>query len=124
MAVIGFILSVLSGILLVFGDIKNFAILYSIGNVITITSTCFLMGPMKQLKSMVETSRIVSTIIFFVALGATLAVALILGERPGTWILVLLCVIIQWLAFTWYSISYIPFAQTCVKKFVGGVLED
>jgi hypothetical protein len=28
-------------------------------------------------------------------------------------------VIVQYLAYTWYSLSYIPYARTAVKKMIG-----
>uniref|UniRef100_A0A6B2LLI6 Vesicle transport protein n=1 Tax=Arcella intermedia TaxID=1963864 RepID=A0A6B2LLI6_9EUKA len=115
---IGFLLSVIGGLMLIFGNFQAFGILYSIGNLVTILSTCFLVGPVKQFKSMVESSRLISTIIFFVSLGATLAVAFTI-QSGG---LVILLVVVQWLAFAWYSLSYIPFAQSCVKKAVGSVV--
>jgi len=116
---IGIILSILSGVILIFGDIKNFAILYSVGNVVAIAATCFLIGPVKQLKNMVDPERVVSTIIFFLALGATIAIALTIKNG----LLVLIFVVIQWAAFVWYSISYIPFAQSCIKRAVGSLLD-
>ncbi|XP_076548201.1 vesicle transport protein SFT2B isoform X1 [Osmia lignaria lignaria] len=90
-----------------------FAVFYTLGNVISLASTCFLMGPCSQLKKMFASTRIVATILVFVAIGMTLFAAHL--KNPG---LALLFIIIQSLAMTWYSLSYIPYARDAVKKTV------
>ncbi|XP_067897134.1 vesicle transport protein SFT2B-like isoform X2 [Heterodontus francisci] len=77
-----------------------FAIFYSIGNISSIGSTLFLMGPVKQCKKMFEPTRLVATIVM---LWKKAALALIF------------CVL-QFFAMAWYSISYIPFARDAVIK--------
>ncbi|XP_012526790.2 vesicle transport protein SFT2A isoform X4 [Monomorium pharaonis] len=76
--------------------------------------TCFLMGPFNQFKKMFASTRIIATILVFVSIGLTLFAALHL-HNPG---LALLFIIIQSLAMTWYSLSYIPYARDAVKKTV------
>ena len=71
------------------------------------------MGPCSQLKKMFASTRIVATILVFVAIGMTLFAAHL--KNPG---LALLFIIIQSLAMTWYSLSYIPYARDAVKKTV------
>ncbi|XP_040206648.1 vesicle transport protein SFT2A isoform X4 [Rana temporaria] len=80
--------------------IKLFAVFYTLGNVAALTSTCFLMGPVKQLKKMFESTRLIATIVM-------------LWHKKG---LALLFCILQFLAMTWYSISYIPFARDAIIK--------
>ncbi|XP_073483698.1 vesicle transport protein SFT2A isoform X5 [Aquarana catesbeiana] len=75
--------------------IKLFAVFYTLGNVAALTSTCFLMGPVKQLKKMFEPTRLIATVVM-------------LWQKKG---LAFLFCILQFLAMTWYSISYIPFAS-------------
>ncbi|XP_053933647.1 vesicle transport protein SFT2B isoform X2 [Cuculus canorus] len=79
-----------------------FAVFYTLGNIASIGSTCFLMGPMKQLKRMFEPTRLIATIVM-------------LWRKEG---LALLFCILQFFALTWYSISFIPFARDAVKKCV------
>ncbi|XP_039273795.1 vesicle transport protein SFT2B-like isoform X2 [Styela clava] len=109
---IGILLSIVGTILIFFGNTKGFAILYSIGTCTAIASTLFLRGPMAQLKSMFKETRIIATIVMIVMIILTLC--------AGLWwkigILCLLFCILQFLAFAWYSISYIPFARDGVKK--------
>ncbi|XP_068088016.1 vesicle transport protein SFT2A isoform X5 [Hyperolius riggenbachi] len=80
--------------------IKLFAVFYTLGNVAALASTCFLMGPLKQFKKMFEPTRLIATVIM-------------LWHKKG---LALLFCILQFLAMTWYSISYIPFARDAIIK--------
>ncbi|XP_015748636.1 PREDICTED: vesicle transport protein SFT2A-like [Acropora digitifera] len=84
-----------------------FAIFYSLGNVTALASTCFLMGPVKQLKNMFKEKRLIATIVMLVCLVLTLCAAL-WWKSNG---LALVFCILQYLAMTWYCLSYIPFAR-------------
>ncbi|XP_053317310.1 vesicle transport protein SFT2A isoform X2 [Spea bombifrons] len=79
---------------------KLFAVFYTLGNIAALCSTCFLMGPVKQLKRMFEPTRLIATI-------------LMLWGKKG--LAILFCVL-QFLAMTWYSLSYIPFARDAILK--------
>jgi hypothetical protein len=46
-------------------------------------STSFLIGPLKQLKSMFQASRVISTLLFFIALGLTLFSAVYVSSTFG-----------------------------------------
>ncbi|XP_056422836.1 vesicle transport protein SFT2A isoform X4 [Hyla sarda] len=87
--------------------IKLFAVFYTLGNIAALASTCFLMGPLKQLKKMFEPTRLITTIIMLLCLICTLC-AVFWWHKKG---LALLFCILQFLAMTWYSISFIPFAR-------------
>ncbi|KAK2531452.1 hypothetical protein Q9233_005704 [Columba guinea] len=80
--------------------VKLFAVFYTLGNIAALASTCFLMGPVKQLKTMFEPKRLIATVVM-------------LWNKKG--LAVLFC-ILQFLAMTWYSLSYIPFARDAVIK--------
>eukprot|EP01127_Copromyxa_protea_P008327 TRINITY_DN1913_c0_g1_i2.p1 TRINITY_DN1913_c0_g1~~TRINITY_DN1913_c0_g1_i2.p1 ORF type:complete len:105 (-),score=12.15 TRINITY_DN1913_c0_g1_i2:32-346(-) len=99
------------------GNFIPFAVLYSVGNILTLLSTGFLIGPVTQMKQMVDPNRLVATIVFVVSLALTL-VAAIWWKKA---FLCILFVVIQSLAFIWYSISYIPFARDFIKSFVGDI---
>jgi len=117
---IGICLSVLGTIMLIFFSTKIFSILYSLGNLCTLCSTGFLIGPWKQVQQMTDPNRLIATIVFFLALGTTLAIALTNGNAG----LCMLCVIIQMCAFVWYSISYIPFAREFVISVGSTIMSD
>ncbi|XP_012276609.1 vesicle transport protein SFT2A [Orussus abietinus] len=91
-----------------------FAVFYTLGNIISLLSTCFLMGPVKQLKKMFASTRVIATVLVFVSIVMTLFAAIHL-KKAG---LALFFIILQSLAMTWYSLSYIPYARDTVKKAV------
>ncbi|XP_064628435.1 vesicle transport protein SFT2A-like [Lineus longissimus] len=111
--VLGVVLSLLGSFCLFLpSGLTIFAVFYTIGNLLSLSSTCFLMGPVNQCKKMFAETRIIATIIVFVCLVLTLMAAL-WWKIAG--LAILFCVL-QFLALTWYSISYIPFARDAIKK--------
>ncbi|XP_061424068.1 vesicle transport protein SFT2B-like isoform X2 [Lethenteron reissneri] len=100
-----FIFGILCSILgTVFLWLKNglilFAVFYTLGNICALCSTCFLMGPLKQLKRMFNPARAIATSV------------MLWKNKP----LALLFCVLQFLSLTWYSLSYIPYARDMVKK--------
>ncbi|XP_036613968.1 vesicle transport protein SFT2B isoform X1 [Trichosurus vulpecula] len=89
-----------------------FAAFYTLGNIASLGSTIFLMGPMKQLKRMFEPTRLIATIVMLLCLVLTLCSAFWWHNKG----LALIFCILQSLALTWYSLSYIPFARDAVRK--------
>lgn len=113
--VIGILLSLLGSFaLFLHGGLKVFAVFYTLGNVVSMISTCFLMGPFKQIKKMFAPTRAIATILVIVSFTLTIIAAVVLEKA----LLALLFIIIQSLAMTWYSISYIPYARDAVKNTV------
>ncbi|KAL3972200.1 mTERF domain-containing protein, mitochondrial [Sarotherodon galilaeus] len=92
--------------------LKLFAVFYTLGNIAALASTCFLMGPLKQLKRMFEPTRLIATIVVLLCLVLTLCSVFWWGKKG----LAIIFCILQFLAMTWYSISYIPFARDAVIK--------
>ncbi|KAG7326917.1 hypothetical protein KOW79_010318 [Hemibagrus wyckioides] len=89
-----------------------FAVFYTLGNIASLLSTTFLMGPLKQLKRMCDKTRALATAIMIICLVLTLCSAF-WWKNTG---LALLFCILQFLALTWYSLSYIPFARDALIK--------
>ncbi|XP_074520592.1 SFT2 domain containing 2b isoform X1 [Halichoeres trimaculatus] len=89
-----------------------FAVLYSVGNLCALGSTMFLVGPLRQVKNMCAKERAIATIVMLVCLVLTLCAAF-WWKNNG---LALLFCVLQFLAFTWYGLSYIPFARDAVIK--------
>ncbi|KRX81104.1 Vesicle transport protein SFT2A [Trichinella sp. T6] len=104
---LGIFLSVMGSVSIFFRNFVMFSILFSIGSVMSMASTCFLMGPVKQLKKMVDPTRLISTVVVILMIILTLFSAFY--WRKGA--LCLLFVFFQYLAMTWYSLSYIPYAS-------------
>uniref|UniRef100_A0A8C0P9G1 Vesicle transport protein n=1 Tax=Canis lupus familiaris TaxID=9615 RepID=A0A8C0P9G1_CANLF len=84
-----------------------FAVFYTFGNIASIGSTVFLMGPMKQLKRMFEPTRLIATIMVLLCFALTLCSAFWWHIKG----LALIFCILQSLALTWYSLSFIPYAR-------------
>ncbi|XP_060090596.1 vesicle transport protein SFT2B [Heteronotia binoei] len=89
-----------------------FAVFYTLGNISSLGSTIFLMGPMRQLKRMFEPTRLIATIVMLLCLILTLCSAFQWHNKG----LALIFCVLQFFALAWYSISYIPFARDAVKK--------
>lgn len=96
---------------------RAFAKFYTIGSMFLISSTFFLVGPLKQLKSMFQPQRAISTACYFGSLLGTLYAALEL-QRTG---LTLFMIAIQFCSAVWYGASYIPFAQSCLASSAKGI---
>jgi len=112
---IGFLLSLLGSIVLFLGQLASFAVLYVFGTVISLVGTGFLLGFFKQLKLMFKPIRVVASIIFLASIGLVFVAAFVLHSE----ILCLVFVIIEYLAYTWYTLSYIPYARSAVLKVFG-----
>ena len=115
---IGLGISLAGWIYLIQGDITAFAIIYTIGNVVTLSSSFFLWGPRRQWKKMWMAKRIWASGIYVGAMALTLALA-IKGVDP---LVLLLLIFVQWCAAIWYIASYIPYGQKMIQKVAGGAV--
>lgn len=112
---LGFILSILGSALLFLGQLGSFAILYAMGTVISLIGTGFLIGFAKQLKLMFKPVRVVATIIFLGSIILVFIGAFVINSD----LLCIILVIVEYLAYTWYTLSYIPYARSAVLKVFG-----
>ncbi|KAH7727809.1 Vesicle transport protein [Aphelenchoides avenae] len=113
--ILSLVCSFLGSPLLFAGKMSGFAVMVSLGSIISIIGTFFLAGPMKQLKSMFEMTRLIATLVYILMIVLTLVAGLVLRNPP----LALICVLGQYLAMAWYSISYIPYARQMVGSCFG-----
>ncbi|KAL4065372.1 SFT2-domain-containing protein [Scleroderma citrinum] len=113
--IIGFALSILGSILLFLGQLGSFAVLYTIGILVSLAGTGFLIGFVTQIKLMFKPVRLLATVLFLGSIGLVFVGAFVLGNE----VLCIVFVIIEYLAYTWYSLSYIPYARSAVLKLVG-----
>jgi hypothetical protein len=117
---IGVLLCVLSYITLVFPPgfgpkkIKKFAIIFTVGNIVAILSTGFLVGPMRQFRKMLEGGRIFFTAAYLISMGLTLFFAFKNKLVPC-----IICLIIQVIAFICYALSYMPIIRRVVVHALG-----
>jgi len=112
---IGFILSILGACLLFLGALVSFVIIYTLGIVISLVGTGFLIGFLKQIKTMFKPVRVVATIVFLASIVLVFVGAFVLGSE----VLCIVFVIIEYLAYTWYCLSYVPYARAAVKNMIG-----
>lgn len=101
-------------------DITTFAVFYTLSNILLLASTCFLIGPMRQLKNIFAPTRAVAALIYLVAMALTLYAAIGLESA----ILALFMILVQILALVWYTASYIPYARQCLTSCVQGLFDD
>ncbi|KAI6182718.1 Vesicle transport protein [Aphelenchoides bicaudatus] len=106
---IGYLLKVFAG------KFAEFAVMTSLGAIISLVGTFFLSSPIGQLKKMFEPTRIVCTLIYLLSITLALISGLVL-KNP---VLAIICIVVEYAAMIWYSLSYIPFARETIWSFVG-----
>lgn len=112
----GFLICLAIGVVISFvsiafvGQADKFAIAYTIGNIVAILASGFLVGPLRQFKLMFAPTRFVAAIIFFAMMGLTLWVALDLKKQG----LCILTMFFQFLALVWYGFSFVPYLRTLI----------
>jgi len=111
----GFVLSLLGTVVLVFGMTILFSILYILGTIVSLIGTGFLIGFFKQVKLMFKPVRVIASIVLIASIGLVFIGAFVLHNG----ILCLIFVFIEYLAYAWYTLSYIPYARAAVTKAVG-----
>ena len=114
----GFFISILSWIAVFKSEWIMFGIMATAANIIAISASCFLAGPWTQIKKMFEETRLVATIVYFIAMILTIVMAVVVKSGPLT---IVACVI-QYLAMIWYGLSFIPYARTAVKSVFKGMV--
>ena len=83
----------------------------SVGACISILGTFFLSGPFTQLKRMFEPTRLIASIMYVASIALTLFSGIYL-HNPA---LAIGCIVAQYAALAFYSITYIPFAQQTLR---------
>uniref|UniRef100_A0A8C5HQJ8 Vesicle transport protein n=1 Tax=Gouania willdenowi TaxID=441366 RepID=A0A8C5HQJ8_GOUWI len=84
---------------------RLFGVFYTLGNIAAISSTCFLMGPLNQLKRMFEPTRLIATIVMLLCLILTLC-AVFWWQKNG---LAIIFCILQFLSMTCYIHTIVTF---------------
>jgi len=113
--VAGFICSLLGTLLLFVGGLITFAVLYALGTIISLVGTGFLIGFASQIKGMFKPVRVVATLVLFATIGLIFVGAFVIGSS----VLCIIFVVVEYLAYTWYTLSYIPYARSAVKGMLG-----
>ncbi|SPO22128.1 uncharacterized protein UTRI_02133_B [Ustilago trichophora] len=108
----GFVISLLGTVLLVTGSLSTFVVLYAVGVLVSLTGTGFLLGFMKQFKQMFKPVRITFTLVMIVAFIMVWVSVFAIGST----ILAIVFVIVLYVAFLLYSLSYIPWCIDFIKR--------
>eukprot|EP00392_Amoebophrya_sp_AT5.2_P007204 g7218.t1 len=83
-------------------DPGGFARLYTLGNLVALSGSFFLMGPAQQLRRMMDEKRRWTVLALVVLFSATISVSILMeAERLGTRLLIIVLVILQYAAMTW-----------------------
>ena len=111
--------------------VVKFMVLYTIGTICSLCSGLFLWGPVKQCKSMFDPTRRITTIVYLTC------ILLVFGSCVTffTWkdesgnpklptSVILLLVLIQYIAYFWYALSFIPFGRKMFCKCCKNLAED
>eukprot|EP00512_Aurantiochytrium_limacinum_P003058 CAMPEP_0171497326 /NCGR_PEP_ID=MMETSP0958-20121227/7213_1 /TAXON_ID=87120 /ORGANISM="Aurantiochytrium limacinum, Strain ATCCMYA-1381" /LENGTH=171 /DNA_ID=CAMNT_0012031563 /DNA_START=376 /DNA_END=891 /DNA_ORIENTATION=+ len=112
----GTVLSILSTLMIWTGNYIGFAIIYTIGNVLAIFGSMFMVGPKRQCRLMWKESRAAATFIYLLAMACTLVIAFLVHNPT---IPCLILILIQMAAATWYTLSFIPFARQTIRSALG-----
>jgi len=99
---------------LLIGNPAPFAFKYTAGNLLSIGSSSFLVGPAKQLRDMLAPERFTASVVYALTLFGTLTSIFYLRIQ----ILTFLFILMQMAALTWYMLSYVPYGQQCVRRLV------
>ncbi|KAM3721681.1 Vesicle transport protein SFT2B [Dirofilaria immitis] len=93
--------------------VTGFTVMVSLGSILSLCGTCFLMGPLRQLQKMFQQRRFLASLMYLLSITLTLIAGLVFSNPA----LALVFVIGQYIAMSWYSITYIPFAREVVSSF-------
>ncbi|KAF4728566.1 hypothetical protein FOZ63_006052 [Perkinsus olseni] len=97
-------------------DQNTLALTYTIGNVLQLLSTMFLVGPVRQFKNMFKENRAIAAAVYLLALFSTLYTCI---RSPHRRVLILIAVIVQFLAILWYALTYIPYGRQMATSVTG-----
>ena len=97
---------------LLLGNPAPFAFKYTFGNLLSLGSSSFLVGPSKQLRDMLAPERRKASLLYLGSLFGTLTSVFVLKWQ----IVSFAFVVLQFCALTWYMLSYVPYGQVCLKR--------
>jgi len=135
--VIGYIFSAQSTVKfvkLLAGNPVPFVLNFTVGNIIVMSSSCFLIGPSNQIKTMFHQKRAAVASVYICSMVLSLSILILAVIKRGKSdyhrtpiilsISLLVTFVIQCLSSTWYSLSYIPFAREGAKKLFSNVVKQ
>jgi hypothetical protein len=103
---------------LIEGNPMPFVISYTAGNFLSLGASTFLSGPQRQIKSMMDDKRKITSIVYISSLVLTVITCFINMNHKAKLFLLVTLVIVQFCAMIWYNLSYIPFGRRTAKKMI------
>uniref|UniRef100_A0A0G4I8A4 Vesicle transport protein n=1 Tax=Chromera velia CCMP2878 TaxID=1169474 RepID=A0A0G4I8A4_9ALVE len=101
------------------GEPVDFAVKYTVGNVLSICATAFLVGPARQLRNMTASTRLAASCIYIGSLLLTVVLCFVFPIAP----LIIISIIVQWGALSWYCLSYIPYARRAARGLFNSIVD-
>lgn len=111
---LGLLCTILASIALLSGKahVTDYAIFYTMGNIISICGSGFVVGPHRQLTLMCQPERRFACALYF----CTMIVTLIFAVFYPNALLIFAMVSVQYAALVWYGASFVPFGRTLITK--------
>lgn len=125
--VVGFVACLTLGLLLsltslssfsaaLMGNPAPFACKYTLGNLLSLGSYCFLVGPSRQCRGMCAPERRLATLAYVLSLVGTLVCVFVLRSH----LLTLLALCVQCASMVYYALSYLPFGHALLRRALCG----
>jgi len=95
----------------------RFAFLYTLGNVTMLSASFFLSGPRAQCRKITSKDRAKTSFVYICSMLLTLS-AVFSPAFFGRSLLILVCVVVQWVALVWYVLSFVPYGHTVGRRFL------
>ena len=96
------------------GRTNKFAFMYTVGNVVSVFATFFLVGPVRQFKNMIDVQRRNASLAFCGAIVMTLLALYVFHSK----VLTVGFVVVQFAAYVWYILSYVPYGRECLMNVI------
>ena len=104
---------------LMLGNPMPFAIKYTVGNLLSISASGFLVGPGRLCGAMFAAERRVASLIYIGSLLTTLGCIFYLHQR----LLTTLSLGVQTCAMVWYFATWVPFGRSLLQSAVGRCID-
>ncbi len=104
---------------------EHFALVYSVGSILSLVGMLFLIGIQQQMKLIASENRRLISLIYFGSIVFCIVVSLTTNNAFAKFF-VAIAVIVQMVSYWWYVLSYIPFGRqlargclSCLRSLVG-----
>lgn len=109
---------------LMLGNPLPFVLHTTVGNILALTGSCFLTGPASQYQKMMHNKRKYATVAYLGSLTLTLLVVVVVPAFWGRALLLIVLLLVQYVAITWYCLSYIPYAREAIQAYLNRMFQS